>query len=181
MPRRLRLTLYPRKRCRRKGTLKADKESDIGDGWETEEEDVSTAVPASPFSPDSKRSRLSPWSTPRRKGQRGTKHTSSPVSPYLQSRARKKIRFGTPVTSRVMGRTLSAWKLKEPSGTKEEQTQTSAADVLDLDEDSASLVHNAIQEMIELLPKVMVELKCTDPSIQVTIFAAKIYIHGGAY
>ncbi|KAI8514893.1 hypothetical protein Bbelb_074840 [Branchiostoma belcheri] len=41
MPRRLRLTLYPRKRCRRKSTLKADKESDIGDGWETEEEDVS--------------------------------------------------------------------------------------------------------------------------------------------
>ncbi|KAI8490370.1 hypothetical protein Bbelb_316380 [Branchiostoma belcheri] len=166
MPRRLRLTLYPRKRCRRKGTLKADKESDIGDGWETEEEDVSTAVPASPFSPDSKRSRLSPWSTPRRKGQQGTKHPSSPMSPYLQSRVRKKIRFGTPVTSRVMGRTLSPWKLKEPSGTKEEQTQTSAADVLDLDEDSASLVHNAIQEMIELLPKVMVELKCTDPSKQ---------------
>ncbi|KAI8513956.1 hypothetical protein Bbelb_082800 [Branchiostoma belcheri] len=103
------------------------------------------------------------------------------MSPYLQSRVRKKIRFGTPVTSRVMGRTLSPWKLKEPSGTKEEQTQTSAADVLDLDEDSASLVHNAIQEMIELLPKVMVELKCTDPSIQVTIFAAKIYVHGGAY
>ncbi|KAI8478085.1 hypothetical protein Bbelb_441840 [Branchiostoma belcheri] len=77
--------------------------------------------------------------------------------------------------------TLSPWKLKEPSGTKEEQTQASAADVLDLDEDSASLVHNAIQEMIELLPKVMVELKCTDPSIQVTIFAAKIYVHGGAY
>ncbi|KAI8511828.1 Phosphatidylinositol 3-kinase regulatory subunit gamma [Branchiostoma belcheri] len=48
MPRRLRLTLYPRKRCRRKGTLKADK--DIGDGLGTEEEDVSTAVPASPFS-----------------------------------------------------------------------------------------------------------------------------------
>ncbi|KAI8480696.1 hypothetical protein Bbelb_415890 [Branchiostoma belcheri] len=93
---------------------------------------VSQLLPVTAETPAaSKRSRLSPWSTHAGKDNEGpSTHLALCRLTYIAG-------------------TLSPWKLKEPSGTKEEQTQTSAADVLDLDEDSASLVHNAIQEMID--------------------------------
>ncbi|XP_066266599.1 uncharacterized protein [Branchiostoma lanceolatum] len=169
MPRRLRLTLYPRKTCKSKsGAQKANaqhtNDATCDDGWVTEEEDafpVLESTEKSPYSPCRKRSRKSLYSTPRRKAKRSIQ---SPITPVSQkSRVRKKIRFGTPVKSDDVG--VDLFEFDEVSRTKEKETQTSAGDVRDgMDADSTALVDEVLNEMIDLLPKVILELKHADSS-----------------
>jgi len=79
-------------------------------------------------------------------------------SPNPQGSVRKRIRFGTPKKS-------DAWNTAMCEGmtkTKDEYTQVSAGDFLDLDQDDSSRIDKTVQEMIDLLPRVLVELRDLD-------------------
>ncbi|CAH1242458.1 Hypp6727 [Branchiostoma lanceolatum] len=99
----------------------------------------------------------------------------SPITPVSQkSRVRKKIRFGTPVKSDDVG--VDLFEFDEVSRTKEKETQTSAGDVRDgMDADSTALVDEAVQEMIDLLPKVT-----ADTGLWADIWSAAVSQYGGS-
>ncbi|XP_035688925.1 uncharacterized protein LOC118424432 [Branchiostoma floridae] len=152
----------PYEKGSRKTYSKPQSTSTFEDEWQTDEEEDTTFEEnsASPFAAKG-RVKL-PRSTPKRssRAKRGFKH--SQVSPNPQGSVRKRIRFGTPKKS-------DAWNTAMCEGmtkTKDEYTQVSAGDFLDLDQDDSSRIDKTVQEMIDLLPRVLVELRDLDSSKQ---------------